>query len=130
MSRTGWLAALSLLVVGAGAVARLGWPSSEPALDCEVEEVRVLDSGVAVCAPGMPGRPRGGVALTLGGKLDLNAATQEELELLPGVGPVLARALVQARGTRGFKSWAEVDAVRGVGPAKLAVLRRHTELHP
>lgn len=131
MSRAGWLGVLSLVALGAGAAARLRWPSAEPALRCDPGEVRLLDNGVAACAPGASGRLPAGAALALGGKLDLNGATTEELALVPGVGRALARALVEARAARGgFRSWGEVDAVRGVGPAKLELLRRHAELHP
>ncbi len=70
-----------------------------------------------------------GPALTLGTKLDLNQVTVEELRLLSGIGPSLASALVKARAERnGFRSWDEVDAVVGVGPAKLGTLQRSTEL--
>ncbi len=70
-----------------------------------------------------------GPALTLGTKLDLNQVTVEELRLLSGIGPSLASALVKARAERnGFRSWDEVDAVTGVGPVKLATLKRWTEL--
>ena len=44
-----------------------------------------------------------------------------------GVGTAAAHALVQARP---FRSWAEVDSVRGVGPVRLQVLQRGTELDP
>jgi competence protein ComEA len=67
--------------------------------------------------------------LALGGRLDLNTASEEDLAAVPGVGPALARALVQARtGSGGFGSWDAVDGVPGVGPAKLALLQAHTEI--
>jgi competence protein ComEA len=67
--------------------------------------------------------------MTLGGRLRLNEATADDLVLVPGIGPTLARALVKARTERGgFRSWDEVDAVTGVGPVKLAALKRWTEL--
>jgi competence protein ComEA len=53
--------------------------------------------------------------------------TEAELARLPGVGAVAAHALVQSRP---FRSWDEVDAVRGVGPARLRLLRQATELDP
>ena len=38
-------------------------------------------------------------------------------------------ALVKERGELGrFRSWEEVDAVSGVGPAKLDILKRSAEL--
>lgn len=69
--------------------------------------------------------------MTLGTKLNLNRATLEDLRLLPGVGPSLAAALVKARTEQnGFHSWDEVNAVVGVGPAKLEMLKRSAELSP
>lgn len=59
-----------------------------------------------------------------GGRLDLNAATQAQLEDLPGVGPATATAILDERKRRGrFKSVEELLEVRGIGPAKLEQLR-------
>jgi competence protein ComEA len=83
--------------------------------------------GVAVCGEGAP--PTGAQTLALGLKLDLNAASEAELAQLPGVGRLLARKLVEAREAQGrFASWQEVDAVSGVGAAKLETLQAATEL--
>jgi competence protein ComEA len=56
--------------------------------------------------------------------VDLNAATQEVLETLPGIGPALARRIVEDRGARGpFASMEELTRVSGVGPALLERIR-------
>jgi competence ComEA-like helix-hairpin-helix protein len=56
--------------------------------------------------------------------LDLNRAGAAELETLPGVGPALARRIVEARDARGgFRSPDELLEVRGIGPATLGRLR-------
>jgi competence ComEA-like helix-hairpin-helix protein len=61
-----------------------------------------------------------------GQSIDLNAATAEELALLPGVGPKLARDIVEARTRAGaFASVDALDDVRGIGEKKLAKLRRY-----
>jgi competence ComEA-like helix-hairpin-helix protein len=53
--------------------------------------------------------------------LDLNTATEAELQRLPGVGPALARRIVAHRDSvGGFCSLAHLDDVRGIGPATLA----------
>ncbi len=125
--RTAALAAASLGVLGLGAVARMQWPDSAPALDCAPEAVRIRADGVATCGEGLA--PSGAQALALGRRLDLNTATAEELALLPGVGPALARRLVEAREATGrFASWDQVDDVPGVGAAKLQTLQAVTEL--
>ncbi|HEY6879768.1 MAG TPA: helix-hairpin-helix domain-containing protein [Polyangiales bacterium] len=59
-----------------------------------------------------------------GKPIDLNRASPAELELLPGIGPKLARDIVEARTKRGrFPNVDALDGVRGVGPKKLARLR-------
>jgi competence protein ComEA len=58
------------------------------------------------------------------GPLDLNGATAEQLDTLPGVGPATAAAIVSHRERNG--PFASVDGlldVRGIGPAKLEALR-------
>ena len=53
-----------------------------------------------------------------GGKLDLNRATADQLESLPGIGAVKAAAILAVRESRGgFSSMEELEAVRGIGPA-------------
>lgn len=47
--------------------------------------------------------------------VDLNAATQEELETLPGVGPKLAERIIAAREKQPFESWEDVERLEGVG---------------
>jgi competence protein ComEA len=125
--RTAGLALALALLLGAGSFAV--WRHSKPpALPCAAGAVRVDGQGVAQC--GGAGVPlTAAQRLALGGKLDLNRATAQELELIPGVGPSFARALVEQRARLGpFHSWDELDRVPGVGPARLEVLQRHGEL--
>jgi competence ComEA-like helix-hairpin-helix protein len=56
--------------------------------------------------------------------LDLNAASVEQIARLPGVGPGLARRIVEERDRRGrFESPEALRGVLGLGPKKLAALR-------
>lgn len=67
-------------------------------------------------APGAPGGPAGLV--------NVNTATEAELETLPGIGPVLAAAIVQYRTEHGpFTSVEQLEEVSGIGPATLAEIR-------
>jgi competence protein ComEA len=51
----------------------------------------------------------------------LSHAPADSLDLLPGIGPVLAARIVDARRAHGrFVSWADVDAVKGIGPRMIA----------
>lgn len=64
--------------------------------------------------------PPGGTA----DPIDLNTATQEQLEALPGVGPATAAAILAYRTEHGrFRSVDELLEVRGIGDAKLAAVR-------
>ena len=50
--------------------------------------------------------------------LDLNAATAEELDGLPGIGPALARNIIDRRESAGpFRGPEDLLAVEGIGPA-------------
>jgi|SRR5579864_2600248 len=53
------------------------------------------------------------------GPVDLNNADVREIETLPGIGPVLAEAIVKDRP---FKSFADLERVRGLGKAKIEAL--------
>jgi competence protein ComEA len=64
-----------------------------------------------------------------GAKVHLNTATLEELDTLPGVGPVTAQKILDYRDEHGaFGSVEELDAVPGIGPTRLAELRELVEL--
>jgi competence ComEA-like helix-hairpin-helix protein len=56
--------------------------------------------------------------------LNLNSATAEQLELLPGVGPAMAAKIIAARKEKGgFKSVEELDEIPGIGEKKMEKLR-------
>ncbi|MGP1346588.1 MAG: ComEA family DNA-binding protein [Phycisphaerales bacterium] len=57
-------------------------------------------------------------------RLNINTATQDELETLPGIGPALARRIIEERRTNGpFVSVDDLERVRGIGPASVQRLR-------
>jgi len=56
--------------------------------------------------------------------LDLNQATSEQLQQLPGIGPVTAKAIVRFREKSGpFRRVEDLLAVRGISKRKLEKLR-------
>lgn len=59
-----------------------------------------------------------------GAPVDLNTATEADLDALPGVGPVTAQAIIVWRETNGrFTDVEQLAEVDGIGPARLARLR-------
>ena len=58
------------------------------------------------------------------GRVDLNSATMEQLDALPGVGPVLAQRILDWRAANGpFNSVDQLREVTGIGEAKFSDLR-------
>jgi competence protein ComEA len=75
-------------------------------------------AGGAGNAPGAPPQP-----------VHLNSATLEQLDTLPGVGPVTAQKILDYRTEHGaFSSVDELDSVPGIGPARLAELKKLVDL--
>jgi len=71
-----------------------------------------------------PAGAPGGGARSDSGPIDLNRATADQLESLPGVGPSIAAAIIDHRERKGpFGSVDELVDVRGIGPARLEQLR-------
>lgn len=61
--------------------------------------------------------------------VNLNTATQAELESLEGVGPVKAQAIVDYRKKNGgFKSVDELEKVDGIGAATLENVRKNVSV--
>jgi len=70
--------------------------------------------------------PSGGASATQtsSGPVDLNGASPEQLDALPGVGPATAKAIVEYRTRHGrFRTVDDLLSVPGIGPAKLAALK-------
>jgi competence protein ComEA len=58
--------------------------------------------------------------------VNLNAATSEELQLVPGIGPATAEKILQMRKAYGpFKSVDDLLAIRGIGPKRLEKMRKY-----
>ncbi|MCW2578413.1 MAG: Competence protein ComEA-like protein with helix-hairpin-helix repeat region [Blastococcus sp.] len=98
-------------------------PDADPA---SVNLAAVVSDGeqVAVGSPGSGGASGStGTGAAPGGLVDLNTATETELDALPGIGPVLAQRIVDHRSREGaFRSVDQLDDVPGIGPAIAAEL--------
>jgi len=97
-----------------------------------VPKVGQADPGVVPGASGDAGADGSGGsagAVAPGGKVNLNTATQAELETLPGVGPVTATSILEWRSEHGaFSSVDELLEVSGIGDATLAEIAPHVTL--
>jgi len=63
-----------------------------------------------------------------GGKVHLSTATVDQLDTLPGVGPVTAQKIVDWRTAHGpFRTVDDLDAIPGIGPARIEQLRELVE---
>lgn len=55
--------------------------------------------------------------------INVNTASAEELQRLPGIGPVTAQAIIAERTSSPFRSVSDLDKVKGIGPKTLEKLR-------
>ena len=127
--RRGALLVVLLLALGAG---RDVWRATRP-----LPLAHALSGAAAVAAsPGQEVPPAAATQAPGGGgsaavPLDLNRASVQELDALPGIGPVLAERIVAYRERHGpFRAPEELRAVRGIGPRLLARLRPRVEVRP
>jgi competence protein ComEA len=85
-------------------------PSPQPALPAAAPAPRPQASGGNKIQPGDP-------------PINVNTATADELQRLPGIGPVTAQAIIASRANAAFQSVNDLDRVKGIGPKTLEKLR-------
>ncbi len=77
----------------------------------------------------VPAERPGARALREGERIRLDRATVEDLELLPGIGPSIARRIVESRESEGpFPTVDALDRVKGIGPRTVERLRPFVEV--
>jgi competence protein ComEA len=112
------------------AITAAGGPTSKAELDT-VNLAAPIADGEQVVVPGRGAAGEAAAAASPSGAgssptapLDLNTATLEQLESLPGIGPVTAQKILDYRQTHGaFHSVTELQGVPGIGPAHMAQLK-------
>ncbi|MEF2277810.1 helix-hairpin-helix domain-containing protein [Deinococcus sp. YIM 134068] len=110
------LLAGGVLTVGAFALGPVALPQTRAPVVTRAE-LPSPAAGEPVAAPEYP--TTASVKPLISGKINLNSASQEQLEALPRVGPALAARIVAGRP---YHSLADLDRVSGIGPSALATL--------
>ena len=112
-----------------------GGPSADADLDrlnlaaavADGQQIYVLRKGEA--GPPAASGPGGAGGAGAPAVLDLNTATAEQLDELPGIGPSTAEAIIAFREEHGrFRSVDQLLEVRGIGDAKLAAIRKRVKV--
>jgi competence protein ComEA len=109
----------------ADAIARAGGTTRRADL-AQVNLAAPLADGEQVVVPARGQAPPGTAAPggAPAGPVHLSTATVEQLDALPGIGPVTAQKIVAYRQQHGaFRSVAELDAIPGIGPARIDELK-------
>ena len=105
------------------AVTRAGGPTRHADVSL-VNLAAPLADGIQVVVPAKAAAGQPSAGTTAQGPVHLNIATLEELDSLPGVGPVTAQKILDYRQKNGaFSSLDELDAIPGIGPARIEQLR-------
>ena len=100
---------------GSGTRKRRGPPATRVTIDSSIGSHRAARDRTP--------RPARDSSPPLTQPVDLDVASEQEIERLPRIGPVLARRIVDDRAANGsFGSLAGLERVRGVGPALAASL--------
>jgi len=88
-------------------------------------EELVVPARLPVAVAAAQGAPVDGVGgAAPAGPVQLSVATVEQLDSLPGIGPVTAEKIIEYRTAHGaFRSVDELDEVPGIGPSRVEQLR-------
>ena len=85
----------------------------------------LLLGGTVEARPGKSRRARPSPAAEQRKVVNINDASEQQLQYLPGIGPSKSRAIVRYRAKRKFKSTYHLIRVRGIGRKTYRKLRPH-----
>lgn len=93
------------------------------------QSIHVLSNDEQI-APSLPATDQQGI-INSTGLININTATVEELQQLPGIGPTKAEAIVQFRNSNGsFRSADDLLLVPGIGEVTLSQIRSFISIDP
>jgi competence protein ComEA len=108
---------LAMLVAAIALVLWIGWPVPQDAPSPAEPEQPTAQAPVAAPVTSVP-------QATTAAKVNLNRASADELQILPGVGPVLAQRMVDWRKAHGrYRTVDDLQGVKGIGKKRLEQLR-------
>jgi competence protein ComEA len=84
---------------------------------------RVTGNPPAYTVGGAASTPLAAVAGAVGRRINVNTASQAELETLPGIGPTYARAIIAHRAHTPFRQPSDLMQVQGIGPKRFENIR-------
>ncbi len=125
--------ALPLNSIVKDAIAAAGGATAEADLDrinlalrlSDQMQIYVPRQGEAVPAPNQPATPAASAPI------NINTATVEELDKLPGIGPSIGKAIIDYRTQNGpFKTIEEINNVKGIGDALFAKIKDSITVGP
>lgn len=118
-------------VLGLASIVGISWSilgrQSRPILEQGDRILKQDDQPELPAAPGSPSPsgPKRDSARSLAARpINLNAASAQELQMLPGIGPALAARIIEDREKNGpYASIEQLDRVKGIGPRTIEKLR-------
>jgi len=78
-----------------------------------------------LCGLLLAGATTASAAADVAGRVNINAASADELARLPGIGPAKARAIVEHRATEPFRTPDDLRKVKGIGDKLYEQVKDH-----
>ncbi len=122
-----------LLYLPAGSRAKEAVEKAGPTEDADLNAMNLavaLVDGERIVVPSKKA-PKSRAALPGGAsaiKVNVNEANQQQLESLPGIGPALAKRIIEFREKQKFEKADDLLEVRGIGPATLEKIRDYVSV--
>jgi comEA protein len=116
------------LLIGAGVSLYKNQKTQKTLINIETDTLTIADTVKNLSLKSESIKSKKGEFNTL---IDINQATANELEALPGIGPVLAQRIIEERNRVGkFSNQEDLIKVKGIGKKKLAKIKDKIIIKP